>query len=148
MQEKLYEQDFLQWTQEQVEHLQRRAWEKLDVENLIEELETLGRSERREFGSHLQVLIMHLLKWQYQPDRRSRSWDTISRSRDKVQDCLEDTPSLRRFLLDAEWTEKYYRRARRDAAKETAPETALPPERLPIDCPYAIDQLLDPKFLP
>lgn len=138
------EQDFLKWTEQQIEHLQRRDWRKLDVKNLIEELEALGRSEQKELGSHLQVLIMHLLKWQYQPDRRSKSWETtISNCRDRLQDCLEDTPSLKRFLLDGEWVGKYYRRARREAAKETG----LPPEIFPID-PYSIEQIINPEFLP
>jgi len=135
----LYDRDFLQWTQQQAEYLQKGRWAELDVENLLEELEALGRSEQRELGSYLQVLIMHLLKCQYQSEKRTPSWDrTISHCRDKIQDCLEDTPSLQRFLQDSEWIEKYYRRSRRDAAKETQ----LPLETFPVDFPYAIEQVL------
>lgn len=139
-----YNQDFLRWTQQQAEHLQKGQWAELDVENLIEELESLGRSEQRELSSYFQVLVMHLLKCQYQPERRTPSWDaTLSNCRDKIQDCLEDTPSLRRFLQDSEWINKYYRRALRDAAKET--KSSL--EIFPTECPYTIAQILDPDFL-
>lgn len=139
----LYDEDFLEWTQQQAEYLRKGHWAGLDVENLVEELEASGRSEQRELGSYLQVLLMHLLKCQYQPERRTKSWDdTLSNCRDKIQDCLEDTPSLRRFLEDPEWLEKYYRRACRDAAKETK----KPAEIFPAECPYTLEQILDPNF--
>ena len=116
----LYDRDFLEWTQQQAGHLQKGRWTEVDVKNLVEELEALGRSEQRELGSYLQVLILHLLKWQYQPERRTQSWETtIANCRDQIQDCLEDTPSLKRFLEQQTWVEKYYRRGRREAAKET-----------------------------
>lgn len=70
----LYDQDFLQWTQQQAECLRKGRWAKLDVENLVEELEALGRSEQKELGSYLQVLLMHLLKYQHQPEQRTKSW--------------------------------------------------------------------------
>lgn len=140
----LYDQDFLQWTQQQAESLRNGCWAELDVENLVEELEALGRSEQRELGSYLQILLMHLLKCQYQPERRTKSWDdTLFNCRDKIQDCLEDTPSVQRFLRDSEWVEKYYRRARRDAAKETQ----KPVETFPTECPYLVEQFLDSDFL-
>jgi hypothetical protein len=138
-----YDQDFLKWTQQQAEYLQKGRWAELDVENLVEELEALGRSEQRELGSYLQVLMVHLLKCQYQPERRTQSWDTtLSNCRDKIQDCLEDTPSLQRFLQDDEWIEKYYRRARRDAAKEMQKSIEI----LPTECPYTIEQILNPDL--
>lgn len=140
----LYERDFLLWTKQQVECLRKGHWAELDIEHLAEELEALGRSEQRELGSYLQVLLMHLLKCQYQPERRTKSWvDTLSNCRDKIEDCLEDTPSLQRFLQDPEWIQKYYRRAYRDAAKETQ----MAVETFPQECPYTIEQILDPNFL-
>jgi len=139
-----YEKDFLKWTQQQAECLQKGNWEELDVRNLIEELEALGRSEQRELSSYFQVLVMHLLKCQYQPEKRTPSWNTtLSNCRDKIQDCLEDTPSLQRFLQDAEWIDKYYRRARRDAAKETQKTLEI----FPSQCPYTIEQILNSSFL-
>ena len=140
----LYNQDFLLWTQQQAECLKKGRWAELDVEHLVEELEALGRSEQKELGSYLQVLLMHLLKCQYQPERKTKSWvNTISNSRNQIQDCLEDTPSLQCFLEDWEWIEKYYRRARRDAAKETQ----MPIETFPLECPFTIEQVLNPDFL-
>ncbi|MEH2312221.1 MAG: DUF29 domain-containing protein [Nostoc sp.] len=140
----LYNQDFLLWTQQQAECLKKGRWAELDVEHLVEELEALGRSEQKELGSYLQVLLMHLLKCQYQPQRKTKSWvNTISNSRNQIQDCLEDTPSLQRFLKDWEWIEKYYRRARRDAAKETQ----MPIETFPLECPFTMEQVLNPDLL-
>jgi len=139
----LYNQDFLKWTQQQAEYLQKGCWAKLDVENLVEELAALGRSEQRELGSYLQVLMMHLLKCQYQPECRTKSWDTtLSNCRDKIQDCLQDTPSLQRSLQDDKWIEKYYRRARRDAAKEIHKSIEI----FPAKCPYTIEQILNPDL--
>ena len=139
-----YEQDFLTWTQQQADYLKKGCWSELDVKNLIEELEALGRSEQKELSSYFQVLVMHLLKCEYQPEKRTSSWNnTLSNCRDKIQDCLEDAPSLQRFLQDSEWIDKYYRRSRRDAAKET--QMSL--ETFPTKCPYAIAQILDPDFL-
>jgi hypothetical protein len=141
----LYDRDFLQWTQQQAQYLQKGCWLRLDVEKLVEELENLGRSEQRELGSYLQVLLIHLLKCQHQPERRTKSWDnTLSHCRDKIQDCLEDTPSLQRFLKDPAWIEKYYRRASRDTAKETNKSV----DTFPASCPYTIEQMLDAAFLP
>jgi hypothetical protein len=104
----LYDRDFLQWTEQQIVCLQKGQWENIDVGHLVEELGDLGRSEQKELGSYLKVLL-HLLKWQYQPDRRTASWEfTLSNCRDDIQDCLEDSPSLQGFLKDAEWVGKYY----------------------------------------
>jgi hypothetical protein len=142
--ERGYEQDFLLWTQQQAELLKKGHWAELDVEHLVEELEALGRSEQKELGTYLQVLLMHLLKCQYQPERRTKSWDnTLSNYRDQIQDCLEDTPSLQRFLQDPVWIQKYYRRACRDVAKET--QTSV--ETFPTECPFTIEQILDHSFL-
>jgi hypothetical protein len=141
----LYDRDFLQWTEHQMACLQKGQWENVDVDNLVEELGDLGRSEQKELGRDLKVLIMHLLKWQYQPERRTASWEvTLSNCRDGIQDCLEDSPSLQRFLNDTEWAAKYYRRARRDAAKETQ----LPIDMFPAECPYALEDILNPNFFP
>ena len=71
----LYERDFLLWTQQQADCLKRGRWADLDIEHLVEKVETLGRSEQKELGSYLQVLLMHLLKCQYQAERRTKSWN-------------------------------------------------------------------------
>lgn len=111
---------------------------------MVEELAALGRSEQRELRSYLQLLLMHLLKCQYRPERKTKSWvNTISNCRNQIQDCLEDTPSLQHLLEDWEWIQKYYRRACRDAANETQ----KPRETFPFECPFTIEQLLDPEFI-
>jgi hypothetical protein len=134
----LYDRDFLAWLEEQQQHLRSEDWTQIDRENLLEELEALGRSEQRELGSYFQVLLMHLLKWEYQPENRSRSWaTTIANCRDQIEDCLEDMPSLTRNFQDPVWMEKYYRRARRDAAKETG----LSIDRFPEACPFDVSQI-------
>lgn len=139
----LYDQDFLFWAQQQIELLKSGHWEELDIKHLVEELEALGRSEQKELGSYVQVLLIHLLKCQYQQARRTKSWDqTIVNCRDKIADCLEDTPSLQRLLHDSEWIQKYYRRARRDAAKEAQMQA----DTFPANCPYTVEQMLDSDF--
>ena len=139
----LYEQDIVAWSEQQANYLKRQEWTKLDLENLVEEIEALGRSEQRALGRYLQVLMMHLLKCQYQPEKRTKSWDiTISNCRDKIQDALEDMPSLKRFLDDPEWVGKYYRRARRDAAKETG----KPINTFPQEIPFSINEFLEEDF--
>ena len=140
----LYEQDIVAWSEQQANYLKRQEWTKLDLENLVEEIEALGRSEQRALGSYLQVLMMHVLKCQYQPEKRTRSWDiTISNCRDKIQDALEDMPSLKRFLEDEEWVGKYYRRARRDAAKETS----KPINNFPKEMNFSVWEVLAEDFL-
>lgn len=140
----LYDRDILLWTQRQAECLKTGRWAELDIEHLVEELEALGRREQKELGSYLQILLIHLLKCQYQPERKTKSWEnTIANCRDKIQDCLEDTPSLQRLLQDAAWVQKYYRRARRDAAKEAQ----MPVESFPSECLWAIEQMLDANFV-
>ena len=110
----LYSKDFYGWLVEQAEALRVRSANKIDWENLLEEVEGLARSERRELGSRLAVLIQHLLKWRFQPERRSRSWlVTIKEQRAKVVDILEESPSLQQHL--PEIIDKAYRTGLADA---------------------------------
>jgi hypothetical protein len=103
----------------------------------------MSRSEKRRLGSNLRVVLMHLLKWQYQPARRSGSWNaSIVEHRIRVRDNLKASPSLKPFL-EREFSDVYL-----DAVKVAAAETRLPVETFPIDCPYAIAQVLDDNFLP
>lgn len=135
----LYEQDIVAWSEQQANYLKKKEWDALDLEHLIAEIEALGRSEQRALGSYLQVLMMHLLKCQYQPEKKTSSWDiTISNCRDKIQDALEDTPSLRKLIEDHQWVDKYYQRARRDAAKETGKQINY----FPQESPYCISEIL------
>jgi Domain of unknown function DUF29 len=138
-----YEIDYAAWIFDQVERLRRGAKEDLDLEHIAEELEDLGRSERRALRSYLRNLLSHLLKWQFQPERRGASWSgTIDNSRAELQDLLTESPSLRKDLKAALPGE--YRRARSSASRETD----LPAEQLPERCPYSEEELLDPDFYP
>jgi Domain of unknown function DUF29 len=139
----LYEQDFYQWTQQMAIALREGRLERLDLENLAEEIESLGRSDRRALQSRLVVLLHHLLKWRYQPSQRTGSWKgTLSEQRRRIRVLLEDSPSLR-SLLD-ESVAKCYGDARRQAADETG----LPMTEFPEVCPFPMVDILDPDFLP
>jgi hypothetical protein len=132
-----YEQDFYQWTQEQAELLKAGALSQLDVENLIEEIESMGKSQKRALMSRMTVLLMHLLKWDYQPDRRSGSWkSTIITQRKEIKRLLKDNPGLKSIITEM-LTETYL-----DAAEIASAETELPESTFPETCPYTIEHLM------
>ena len=98
----LYDQDFYAWTQQQVDLLKTGQWKQVDIENLIEEIESLGKQQRQELRNRLGVLLGHLLKWRYQPEGRSKSWRaTIREQRREIQRHLEENPSLKPYLAEA-----------------------------------------------
>jgi hypothetical protein len=147
----LYEKDFTAWGEAQTEALRQLARDRpelafeyaLDFANLIEEMEALGRSEPRAVRSRLQDLLMHLAKWRYQPERRSKSWTfSILHHRKGIADLLEDSPSLVPRL--PAWLPKAWQRARRDAADETG----LPLDTFPVDCPFTLEETMDLGWLP
>ena len=92
----LYDQDFYAWANEQAALLRAGKLAAADIEHIAEEIESMGKAEKRELVSRLTVLLLHLLKWQFQPDRRGSSWDaTITVQRDDITDHLRDNPSLK-----------------------------------------------------
>ncbi|MFN1150170.1 DUF29 domain-containing protein, partial [Serratia liquefaciens] len=96
-----YDSDFYGWTQEQADLIRAGNFEQLDADNLLEEIESMGRSERRELESRLEKLLAHMLKWRYQDSRRGKSWLlTIKEQRRKFADCLDENPSLKSRLDD------------------------------------------------
>ena len=120
-------------------------WQELDYENLAEEIESVGRSEKRELGHRLEVLLMHLLKWQYQPEgrREGHSWeDTIWEPRRQLVALLQDSPSLRHEV--APRLAQQYPAARRKAHRDTR----LPDATFPVMCPWSVEQVLDEEFWP
>ena len=138
-----YQTDYYGWTVEQAELLKTGNWQKIDVENLIEEVESMGRSEKRSLESRLIVLITHLLKWQCQPVRRGKNWElTIKGQRVNCLDVLDDNPSLK-SKLDELFIKAYYR-----AKLEAAKETGLDEDYFPETCPYTLTQLFDSKYYP
>jgi hypothetical protein len=139
----LYEADFYAWTQEQSKLLRSQQWELVDVENLIEEIETLGRQERRELRNRLTVLLGHLLKWQFQPGKRSNSWVAIIREqRREVETLLQENPSLKAYLDEA------VQLAYQSGIDLAVRETDLPYKTFPEACPYALEQIFNSEFLP
>lgn len=138
-----YDQDFYAWIKRNVTLLRSGQLSEVDAEHIAEELESMGKRDLRQLRSRLQVLIMHLLKWQYQVDLRGTSWvSTIDHQRDEIEALLLDSPSLRQHMQDS--IERIYSKAVRDAARETG----LPVETFPEQCPYPIDEILGPDFLP
>jgi hypothetical protein len=136
-----YDQDFYVWTQTQAALMRQGKWQEVDWEHVAEEIDALGKRDRRELASRLQVLVMHLLKWQRQPEQRSGSWRrTIGEQRDQLHLLLEDSPSLRPqvpVLLA-----RRYPYARDKALDETGLFT------LPDTCPFTPEQVLDVNFWP
>jgi hypothetical protein len=138
----LYDRDIALWSSQMGELLRQGKFDQLDLIHLIDEVEDLGRRERDRLVSSMRLILHHLLKWHYQPEKRSRSWvKTIQRERLNIEIYLEDAPSLGR-LLDQEWLTRAYRAARKDAAIETD----LTPGTFPQDCPYSVEQLLNENF--
>jgi hypothetical protein len=136
-----YESDFYGWTSHQAQILHERNWEALDIANLIEEIESLGRQERRELENRLGVLVGHLLKWQYQPKKKSKSWKlTIRGQRQEIAKLLLDNPSLKPYLPDA------LQRSYSLAINLVLGETSLKLKELPEECLYTITQVLDPTY--
>lgn len=139
----LYESDFYVWTQEQARLLRERRWDDLDLENLIDEVESVGRSDKREIESRLAILIAHLLKWKFQPGGRGNSWrNTISEQRRRLAMIVDDSPSLGSYLKKE--AIESYRAARLKAADQTGIAFGL----LPEECPFTPEQVMDGKFFP
>ncbi len=138
-----YDQDFYGWVQAQAQALRSGRLSDLDLEHLLEEIEAMGRSEKRALESRLIVLLVHLLKWQYQPARRGKSWQLTCKSqRMNFEDLLDDNPSLKSHLDNL--LTKAYNKAIIDAAKETG----LDEMTFPTSCPWSWDQIRDMSFYP
>ena len=138
----LYERDFVGWSALTAEAIRNGRWSDIDQLVLAEEIESMGRSDAREVSSRLVVLVAHLVKWQFQPDKRSPSWQiTINIQRNDVAGLLEESPSLRRKLN----LPKVYRKA----VDLAVYEMIYPDKRgLPRQCPWTLEQILDEKFWP
>lgn len=138
-----YEQDFFAWTREQARLLRARDPGGLDWDNLAEEIDSMGRRDRRELESRLRLILQHLLKWQAQPGLRGRSWQSTLRDQRRQTDkLLKESPSLRPQVpvLIGE--------AYPDALADALDETGLRPQAFPADCPFTADQILDPSYVP
>ncbi|ABA58360.1 Protein of unknown function DUF29 [Nitrosococcus oceani ATCC 19707] len=140
---KSYATDFNLWVQQTARLLREHRWQDIDLENLVEEIEDLGKSERRGIISQLTRLLLHLLKWQYQPQRRSDSWlDSITDARLQIELTVKDSPSLKDYPL--EQLNRSYKNARHSASKQTV----LPVSAFPEECPYLLENILNEDWLP
>ena len=138
-----YDQDLYAWAMDNAELLRSGRLDQIDIEHIAEELESMGRSERRQLESRLEVLLAHLLKWRYQPVRRGKSWQyTIEEQRRKVERVLRDNPSLKpkfqAILIDAY----------QDAVLFAARETGLDKESFPPTCPFSDHDILSMDYWP
>ncbi len=137
----LYETDFCLWLETTADLLDKQSFNELDLENLIEEVKGMSRREKRELKNRLTVLIMHLLKWKYQPSKISPSWKSpIVEQRRQIEYLLEDSPSLKPYLLEI--FDKCYQKARQDASEETNLELAT----FPVDKPFTLEQIITSNF--
>ena len=138
-----YEEDYSAWLAERAALLRRGQWGESDVEQTAEELEGMGKGERRAIEGDLRIVIVHLLKWRHQPSLPSPSrLQPIDNARDEIERRLADCPSLRPRL--DEMVRARYANARKNAMRETG----LPMETSPQTCPFGADELLDERYLP
>jgi hypothetical protein len=139
----LYEQDFALWLERQAELLREGQFEALDTGNLAEEVEDIGKRERHAIESNLIIILLHLLKYQFQPENRSRSWlDSLLEHRERLARDFRDSPSLRRYAREE--LQALYSTAR----KRAAVQTGFSLDTFPEACPYGLEQVLDEAFLP
>jgi len=135
--------DFALWAAEQGALIRSGRFDRVDLENVAEELESLGRGDKYQIDHRMEVLLAHLLKWQFQPEERSNSWKaTLFEQRTRIGRLIEDSPSLK--VRPGEMLRGSYIIGRYEAIRETK----LPETIFPETCPYTIEQILDPDFLP
>jgi hypothetical protein len=133
-----YEADYAAWLQHQVGLLKADRWDEIDKDNLIDEVESLGRSDFRSFVSAFEIVIAHMLKWDHQPERRSNSWiGSIMEHRARIRQELEDSPSYSARV------EEVLRRAWRPARARASVESDLPLKGLPAELPYSYDDIMN-----
>ena len=138
-----YETDIVAWANEQAQLVRAGQFELLDLEHIAEEIEDVGKSEQRELASRMTLLIAHLLKWQFQPERRGRSWQlTIRNQRKAIQLHLKQVPSLKSKLNDVEWMEIVWG----DAVYQASIETGL--DNFPETCPWSVNDILIDGWMP
>jgi len=135
-----YDKDIIQWVEKQVSLIKEQRYTEIDWVNILEEIEDLSKREKQRFLSSIRLIIQHLLKWEYQPEKKTTSWEiTIKRERNHLKRYLRDTPSLKRYWADLE---TIYGDARADAANETG----ISDWDFPEICPYCVEQIKSDWF--
>ncbi|MDJ0843413.1 MAG: DUF29 domain-containing protein [Crocosphaera sp.] len=143
MQTTLYDKDYCLWLEETVQLLKERRLTELDVNNLIEEISDMGRSEKKAVKSNSRILLMHLLKWKYQPNKRSKSWkSSIIEHRKRIRDSFQDSPSLKVYFADN------FDLCYQDAKELAAAETGLSIDKFPNQCPFSQQDTLKSDYFP
>ena len=138
-----HEEDFYGWAVSTAQLLREKKMNEVDFDNIIEEIEALGVSEKHQIINRLSLVISHLLKWQYQPNIRGHSWVyTIKEQRDQARFHLEDNPSLKSRLNEI------LSRAYTLGVSKAAKDTSFDKKDFPKDCPYTFDQVMDDNFYP
>lgn len=138
----LYEADYVRWVEATAELLRTQNYDCVDWVNLIEEVEDMSRRERKSLKSNLVVILLHLLKWQYQPECRTGSWrGSIREHRRRVNDDLKDSPSLVPYF------ETVFAECYAHAREQAADDTGLPLEAFPVNCLFAPEQALNAEYL-
>ncbi len=139
-----YDKDILAWSQEQAQLIRAGHFELIDVEHVAEEIEDVGKSEQREMINRMAVLLAHLLKWQYQPERRGASWEkTIKAQRKELAYHLDETPSLKPKLLEQRWLDMVWAKAVAQAVSETGLDC------FPDECAWEMEEkILNPQWFP
>jgi hypothetical protein len=141
-QQNLYDIDFYLWITTTAQLLRDRKFDELDLDNLIEEIDDMGKDKRRELKSRLVVLLMHLLKYQYQPERRSSSWrSTILEQRRQIESLLKDSPSLKPYYLEV-FADVY-----KNAVVDASAETLLPAQTFPVESPFLPEDVINSNFI-
>ena len=138
-----YDEDFAAWAGETARQLRAGRFAEIDAKHVAEEIEDIGKSEERELLSRLTVLVTHLLKWKWQADKRTASWQsTMATQRAEIRRLLRQSPSLR-SVIPVSLAEVYS-----DALETASIETELPARTFPADCPFSVDQILERTFFP
>ena len=138
-----YDNDVILWAEEQARYLREGRFSELDIEHLADEIEDVGRSEKRELASRVAVLLAHLLKWRLQPEKRSKSWRaTIVLQRQRIEIALRETPSLKSILRDTMWQDDMWLDAKTQALNDAGLMQA------PEVCPWSMEDVRDADFWP
>ena len=140
-----YETDVVAWANEQAGFVRAGRFDQLDLKHIAEEIEDVGKSEQRELASRMAVLLAHLLKWEHQPARRSKSWQyTLTTQRKEVAYVISEAPSLRTKFSDERWLDIVWSKAKSQAESETG----LDIDTFPEACPWPISDVLSEGWLP
>ncbi|OCR01518.1 hypothetical protein BCD67_18675 [Oscillatoriales cyanobacterium USR001] len=140
--QELYEQDYYLWIVTTTNLLRDRRWEEIDFEHLIEEIKDMGKDKQRELKSRLVVLLMHILKYQYQIEKRSSSWiSTILEQSDQIEYLLEDSPSLKPYYLEI------FKQCYSKAIRNASAETKLSVNTFPNESPFSPEDVINPDFI-